>query len=287
METIRDIESLRAQVHNWRKSGESIAFVPTMGNLHAGHLSLVDIAANKADHVIVSIYVNPLQFGPNEDFDCYPRTLDDDLGKLLGTGVDLVFIPDNSSIYGSDGDIAQSSFCEVPVLSDILEGEYRPGFFRGVATVVLKLFHLVEPDIAVFGEKDFQQLLVIRKMVTDLCLPVSIISGETLRETDGLAMSSRNGYLSQSEREKSRKLYENLQRFKHLIEQGNSIDQAEEYCIEELSTAGFSVDYLTIREASGLQQVSDDDLLAGCEMVVLAAARLGKTRLIDNIKFVC
>ena len=283
MKTCLNIEQLRAQIQQWRADGERIAFVPTMGNLHEGHLSLVEIAQQKAARVVVSIYVNPLQFSPDEDFASYPRTLDDDLSKLEAMAVDLVFTPDDSMIY-PEGE-QQSTYVEVPQLSHIIEGEFRPGFFRGVATVVLKLFNMVQPDVAVFGEKDFQQLLVIRQMVKDLNLPVEIIGGQTKREADGLAKSSRNNYLSAAERESSRILSASLQACRRQIEQGVDVEQAENSCIKNLESHGFVVDYVTLRETSRLQKVSNDEVRAGCALVLLAAAKLGKTRLIDNIIF--
>jgi len=279
----QNIEQLRTQVSAWRDNNETIAFVPTMGNLHAGHLSLVEIAQQKAVRVVVSIYVNPLQFSPDEDFDTYPRTLEQDIEKLQAIGTDLIFTPDTSTIY-PQGD-QQSTFVEVPELSHIIEGEYRPGFFKGVATVVLKLFNMVQPDIAVFGEKDFQQLLVIRQMTADLNLPIKIIGGETKREKDGLAMSSRNNYLNSVEREKSRLLSETLMIFRSQIELGADIKQAEKLCIKKLENHGLIVDYVTLRETSGLKKVSDIDMLTTNELVVLAAVKVGKTRLIDNVKF--
>jgi len=277
-------EQLRAQVSEWRNRNETVAFVPTMGNLHAGHLSLVDIAREKAAHVVVSIYVNPLQFSPDEDFSSYPRTLDDDLKKLDAATVDLVFTPETTTIY-PDGE-EQSTFVEVPGLSQIIEGEFRPGFFKGVATVVLKLFNMVQPDYAIFGEKDFQQLLVIRRMVSDLKLPIEIIGAAIKRETDGLAMSSRNNYLNLLERGKSRLLSETLLSLRHQIEQGHGIEKAQRNAVEILQNHGFVVDYVTLRETTGLDNVSNDDILSNRELVILAAARMGKTRLIDNIKFV-
>ena len=277
-------EQLRAQVSEWRNRNETVAFVPTMGNLHAGHLSLVDIAREKAAHVVVSIYVNPLQFSPDEDFSSYPRTLDDDLEKLDAAAVDLVFTPETTTIY-PDGE-QQSTFVEVPGLSQIIEGEFRPGFFKGVATVVLKLFNMVQPDYAIFGEKDFQQLLVIRRMVSDLKLPIEIIGAAIKREPDGLAMSSRNNYLNLLERGKSRLLSETLLSLRHQIEQGHGIEKAQRNAVETLQNHGFVVDYVTLREATGLDNVSNDDILSNRELVILAAARMGKTRLIDNIKFV-
>ena len=288
MQTCQNIEPLRTQISQWRSANETIAFVPTMGNLHEGHLSLVEIAQQKASRVVVSIYVNPLQFSPDEDFASYPRTLEDDLTKLEAMGVDLVFTPDDSMIY-PDGE-QRSTYVEVPVLSHIIEGEFRPGFFKGVATVVLKLLNMVQPDIAVFGEKDFQQLLIIQQMVNDLNLPIEIIGGQTKREADGLAKSSRNNYLSSTERENSRMLSDSIMACRCQIEQGTDIAQAEKTCIEALINHGFIVDYVTLRETSRLETVSNDELLpnkeqTSKELVILAAAKLGKTRLIDNMIF--
>lgn len=282
------LEPLRLQLKQWRSDKETIAFVPTMGNLHDGHLSLVEIAQKNADRVVVSIYVNPLQFSPDEDFESYPRTMDADLDKLAALGVDLVFTPDNSIIY-PQGEL-QNTFVEVPVLSHIIEGEFRPDFFRGVATIVLKLFNMVQPDVAVFGEKDFQQLLIIKQMVKDLSLPIEIIGGETLREPDGLAMSSRNIYLSEEERKLGRVLSETLQLFRDQVEQGVAIKQVERVCVGALENQGLLVDYVTIRETSCLDAVSDDwiadNLATEKELVVLAAIKVGKTRLIDNLRFI-
>lgn len=282
MENCQNVEQLRSVVKTWRNKNETIAFVPTMGNLHAGHLSLVKIAQQKADRVVVSIYVNPLQFSPDEDFASYPRTLDEDLKQLEAIGVDLVFTPDTAVIY-PDGE-QQSTFVEVPVLSHIIEGKFRPGFFKGVATVVLKLFNMVQPDYAVFGEKDFQQLLIIRQMVKDLNLPIEVIAGAIKREGDGLAMSSRNNYLNAAERENSRILSKTLRDIRHLIEQGTGIKEAEKNGIKALENHGYVVDYVTIRSAIDLEKVSNDDIFIVRELIVLAAARLGKTRLIDNLK---
>jgi pantoate--beta-alanine ligase len=280
----QNLQQLREQIKHWRNENETVAFVPTMGNLHAGHLSLVEIAREKAARVVVSIYVNPLQFSPDEDFASYPRTLQEDLNKLDAAGVDLVFTPETKTIY-PDGE-QRSTFVEVPQLSQIIEGKSRPGFFKGVATVVLKLFNMVQPDYAIFGEKDFQQLLVIRKMVNDLNLPIEIIGAAIKREQDGLAMSSRNNYLSSPEREKSCLLSETLRNLRHQIEQGLDIDTALRNCIETLQGYDFVVDYVTLRDAAGLENVSNDDILNNRELVILAAARMGKTRLIDNVKFV-
>lgn len=283
MQSCQNIGQLRKQISEWHSDNETIAFVPTMGNLHQGHLSLVEIAQQKASRVVVSVYVNPLQFSPGEDFASYPRTLEQDLKNLQAIGVDLVFTPDDAIIY-PDGE-QHSAYVEVPVLSHIIEGEFRPGFFKGVATVVLKLFNMVQPDIAVFGEKDFQQLLVIRQMVNDLNLPIEIIGGQTKREADGLAKSSRNNYLSPAERETSRILSESLMLCRCQIEQGADIVQAENACVEALESHGFIVDYVTLRETSRLEKVSNDEITLNQELVILAAAKLGKTRLIDNIIF--
>lgn len=282
MVTHQSVEPLRAQISLWRNKGQRIAFVPTMGNLHDGHLSLVELAKQHADRVVVSIYVNPLQFAPDEDFASYPRTLEEDMAKLEVIDVDLVFIPHSEQIY-PEGEHA-SCFVEVPVLSHIIEGEFRPGFFRGVATVVLKLFNLVQPDIAVFGEKDYQQLMIIRQMVTDLCLPIEIIGGTTRREPDWLAMSSRNTYLTAEEREKSVLLSLALKNAKQQIDSGSDFETVEAESIMFLSEHGFKVDYVTVREASTLKKVSGRELDEKYEVIILAAARIGTTRLIDNIK---
>ena len=279
----KSIKQLRAQISEWRNNKEMIAFVPTMGNLHAGHLSLVELAQQKAVHVVVSIYVNPLQFSPDEDFSSYPRTLESDLKKLEDIGTDLVFVPDTSMIYPRGE--AQSSFVEVPVLSHVIEGEFRPGFFKGVCTVVLKLFNMVQPDYAVFGEKDFQQLLIIKQMVDDLDLPIEIVAAAIKRESDGLAMSSRNNYLDSSNREKSCFLSQALMTCRDQIEQGISVGQAEKNCIDTLQNHGFLVDYVTLRETIGLEKVSNNDIAANNEVIILAAAKIGETRLIDNMKF--
>jgi pantoate--beta-alanine ligase len=282
---VKDIKQLREQTASWRKNDERIAFVPTMGNLHAGHLSLVEIAQQKATRVVVSIYVNPLQFSPDEDFSSYPRTLEDDLKQLEKLAVDLVFIPDSEAIY-PQGE-RQSTVVDVPVLSNIIEGQFRPGFFKGVATVVLKLFNMVQPDIAVFGEKDFQQLLVIKQMVKDLNLPVEIIGGETKREAHGLAMSSRNNYLSAEERIHAQTLYQALLHYRQQIEQGKDIKKAESNCVKALKNHGFRVDYVTLRETTMLSEVVElKSDKKPAERVILAAVKLGDTRLIDNVTFV-
>ena len=280
----QNIKQLREQTAMWRKNDERIAFVPTMGNLHDGHLSLVEIAHQHAVRVVVSIYVNPLQFAPGEDFASYPRTLEDDLKQLQMLAVDLVFTPDTQMVYPNGEQ--QSTFVQVPKLSDILEGEFRPGFFTGVCTVVLKLFNMVQPDCAVFGEKDFQQLLVVRQMVNDLDLPVEIIAGAIKREADGLAMSSRNNYLNSADRATSRYLSKALAFCRQQIDRGVSVDEAEKNAVDTLQKHGFIVDYVTLREAERLEKVSLADIKANTELVILAAAKLGNTRLIDNVRFV-
>lgn len=282
MTNVETLAQLRAQLKHWRNNNETVAFVPTMGNLHAGHLSLVEIAKQHATRIVVSIYVNPLQFSPDEDFASYPRTLAQDLEELQAAAVDLVFTPKTETIY-PDGE-QLCTFVEVPGLSHILEGQFRPGFFRGVATVVLKLFNMVQPDYAVFGEKDFQQLLVIRQMVNDLNLPIEIIGGAIKREADGLAMSSRNTYLSSSQREKSRLLSASLMVLRDQIMHGADLESARKSCVQTLENHGFVVDYVAVRETTGLDNVSNN--MKDSKLVILAAAWMGKTRLIDNIKFV-
>jgi len=277
------IEQLQAQISQWRDNGESIAFVPTMGHLHDGHLSLVNIAKQKASRVVVCIYVNPLQFSPDEDFGSYPRTLNDDLEKLKTLDTDLIFLPDSNMIYPSGE--RNSAFVEIPELSHIIEGKFRPNFFRGVATVVLKLFNLVQPDVAVFGEKDFQQLLIIRRLVADMCLPIEIIGGATKREANGLAMSSRNAYLNDNELDNSRLFLACLKAFQHQVEAGESLKKAQEICVTSLESEGFVVDYVTLRETSKLDSVLDSEIVKNEELIILAAVKLGKTRLIDNLKF--
>ncbi len=261
-----------------RQAGESIALVPTMGNLHAGHLSLVDIARQRADKVVVSIFVNPMQFDQAEDLANYPRTLQADLALLGERGVDYVFTPAVSEIYPE----GQQSMTRVivPGISSDLEGASRAGHFEGVATVVAKLFHIVQPSMAIFGEKDFQQLLVIRKMVEDLNFPVRIYSGPTVRAADGLALSSRNSRLTPSQRRLAPQLYRLLQRIEGLLRDGaKNFATMEEKALALLATRAFEPDYLTIRNARTLAPATAED----DELVVLAAVRLGDVRLIDNI----
>lgn len=281
MRTVHRVDELRAAVGGWRRAGERVALVPTMGNLHAGHLALLKRAREVAERSIVSIFVNPLQFGPAEDFDAYPRTLLADSDKLHAAGNDLVFAPEVSVMYPRPQ--AQQTRVEVPGISDILCGASRPGHFIGVATVVCKLLNQVKPDIALFGEKDFQQLLVIRRMVEDLNLDVEIIGYPTVRESDGLAMSSRNGYLSAEERARAPALFSTLQDVKTGLESGRrDFSALEAEAGRRLGENGFRCDYLSIRRASDLVEPSPED----DELVIVAAAFLGKTRLIDNLSVI-
>lgn len=279
MKTIQDRADLRATVHAWRTAGQRIAFVPTMGNLHAGHGDLVTRARKLADRVIVSIFVNPMQFGPNEDFAQYPRTPAEDADLLSNLGADALFIPDAADIYPEG--FEHSTFIDVPGLTDILCGAFRPGHFRGVATVVAKLFNLVAPDLAVFGEKDFQQLMVIRHMVADLCMPIEIIGAPTVRESDGLAMSSRNRYLSAADRAAAPAIFKALTAAIDRLKAGDrDFGAIERGGGESLATAGFQLDYFAVRDVANLQTPTP----ATRECVVLTAARIGKARLIDNLR---
>lgn len=280
MITVETAVALREHITRLRQDGKRIAFVPTMGNLHAGHVRLMQEARRHAPAVVASVYVNPLQFGQNEDFDSYPRTPAHDKVALLSAGVDVLFKPAEVEMYPR-GKTAQT-FVEVPGLSHDLCGAFRPGHFRGVATVVNRLFNLVAPDVAMFGKKDYQQWLVIRLMTTDLGLPVEIIGVDTVREPDGLAMSSRNNYLSPEERKIAPRLYETLQRLRErVLREGMHLAAAEENAVIDLQTDGFRPDYVNIRRQSDLQLPGAKDR----ELVALAAVWLGRTRLIDNMEF--
>jgi pantoate--beta-alanine ligase len=279
MLTIQDTIQLRALVRQWRQAGERIAFVPTMGNLHQGHLQLVDTAKQKADRVVVSIFVNPMQFGPNEDLDNYPRTLAQDCQGLMEHGADVVFTPTPELMYPRG--LAVQTYVEVPLLGDHHCGASRAGHFRGVSTIVTKLFNLVQPDIACFGQKDYQQLAIIRQMVADLSIPVEIIGVPTTRAEDGLALSSRNGYLTAEQRAAAPALYRTLQWMKQQLNQGkNDLRVLEQQAKEQLKVAGFHADYINISNRQTLIPASDQS----APLVILAAAYLGKTRLIDNIE---
>jgi pantoate--beta-alanine ligase len=275
MEIVRSVAELRERVGGWRLTGNRISLVPTMGALHDGHMSLVRGAVDQSDRRIVSIFVNPTQFAPSEDFDTYPRDESRDLAMLEQAEVDLVYAPDVTQMY-RDG---HSTKVEVQGLSQILEGQFRPHFFIGVATVVAKLLIQVSPDIAIFGEKDYQQLCVIRAMARDLDLPVQILGGETVRESDGLAMSSRNTYLSNTERTLAPRLHHEITGVARRVAGGEPIEIACSDATHQLDAAGFSsIDYVTVRDAETLDIPSQ-----GRPMRVLAAAWLGKTRLIDNV----
>lgn len=280
MNTLHSIAQLRAALSRARQDGKRIGLVPTMGNLHAGHITLVEKARQRTDFVVVSIFVNPLQFAAGEDLDSYPRTLEADQHKLLDAGANLVFAPSVKEMY--PGGMQGHTRISVPVVSEGLCGASRPGHFEGVATVVSKLLNIVQPDLAVFGQKDFQQLAVIRKMTQDLCLPVQIMGEPTVRAEDGLALSSRNGYLSDAERQTAPVLYQTLQSIANQI-QGGQRDYAAliEQARKQLENAGLRADYLDLRDAISLNPVTLDTT----DMVVLAAAYLGKTRLIDNLHF--
>jgi pantoate--beta-alanine ligase len=279
MDIVASTADLRARVHAWRGRQERIAFVPTMGNLHAGHLKLVRHARAIAGHVVVSIFVNPMQFGTGEDYDTYPRTLEADTAALGQADADLLFVPSVDEIY--PGEMVNTTRVVVPGLGDILCGAFRPGFFTGVATVVTRLLNLVQPDVAVFGEKDYQQLVLIRRMTRELCLPVNIEGVATERETDGLAMSSRNGYLSPAERATAAILYRTLGEVKAAVEGGSDdYPVLERTAMSALTRAGFRPDYVSIRRATDLGEPTAGDTV----LRVLAAAWLGPARLIDNLE---
>lgn len=273
-----DSVALRRQISAWRQSGQRVAFVPTMGNLHAGHYCLVQRARQLADRVVVSIFVNPSQFGPEEDYARYPRTFDDDSAGLRDSGADLLFYPDVAEIYPRP--FSCMAQVDIPGLSNILCGAFRPGHFSGVMTIVCKLFNLVQPDVALFGEKDYQQLTLIRRMVDDLGMPVSIEGVPTVREPGGLALSSRNQYLSKEERAVAPLLYQCLKDAAAELAAGERDWSAiENSQVSRLSDGGFRPDYFSIRNAATLAEPQPDD----ARFVVLAAAWLGKARLIDNL----
>jgi pantoate--beta-alanine ligase len=279
MDIVTKIAAVREHVRRWRSEGRRVAFVPTMGNLHAGHVSLIEAARRYGERFVASIFVNPMQFGPNEDFAHYPRTPTQDERMLAEAGCNLMFMPDVAEIY--PGGSERATRVEVPGLSRILDGEYRPGHFEGVSTIVASLFHIVEPDVAVFGEKDFQQLTVIRRMVSDLCLPVEIVGAPTVRDADGLAMSSRNQYLTATERPVAPRIYETLQAAAQRLSSGEAdFASIERFGVETLTKVGMKPDYFAIRRAQDLGAPAPDTK----HLVVLTAARLGKARLIDNIQ---
>ena len=278
----QNVAELKREVARLRAAGRRIAFVPTLGNLHAGHRHLMEQARRHADAVVASVYVNPLQFGPTEDFSAYPRTPEPDRALLEAAGVDLLFLPDDAAIYPRGR--ALSTRIEVPDVSDILCAAARPGHFRGVATVVTRLFNLVAPDVALFGKKDYQQLLVIRLMTADFGLPIEIVGVDTVRDADGLAMSSRNAYLSPAEQRIAPKLYATLQTLAGRIGNRGASESGfaalEAQAAEQLETAGFRPDYVSVRRQQDLALPGPGDR----QLVILAAAWLGRARLIDNLE---
>ncbi|MFD2191987.1 pantoate--beta-alanine ligase [Pistricoccus aurantiacus] len=277
MRTLHEIDALRQALNEARHRGKRIALVPTMGNLHAGHLALVTAARAQADLVVVTVFVNPLQFGLGEDLDAYPRTLAEDQAGLENAGCDLLFAPSTATLYPRGLD--SLTRVSVPGVSEGLCGASRPGHFDGVATVVTLLFNLVQPDIACFGEKDYQQLAVIRQLVADLHFPVRIVGVPIVRAEDGLALSSRNGYLDAEQRARAPALYRTLQALKVALEQGAPVAQSIGAALEQLRERGFIPDYLEVRRAGDLGPLLDSSR----EVVILAAAKLGPTRLIDNL----
>ncbi len=276
--TVTALDALRAQVGQWKRAGLRIGFVPTMGNLHAGHHSLVRLARQQVDRVVASVFVNPTQFGPNEDFARYPRTPDADAAGLAAAGCDVLWMPEVATMYpfGSDNAVR----IRVPGVTDVLEGAHRPGHFDGVATVVARLFLQVQPDVAAFGRKDYQQLAVIRYLVRDLAFPIELLAAQTLREPDGLAMSSRNQYLSATERPVAATIHGTLLRMRDATLGGTPRLAVEDQARAALASAGFDVDYAVVRTPELLEPKD----IPG-PRVALVAARLGRTRLIDNLEF--
>ncbi|HEY5970882.1 MAG TPA: pantoate--beta-alanine ligase [Pseudoxanthomonas sp.] len=279
IETVTELEALRARVNGWKREGLRVGFVPTMGNLHAGHYSLVMLARQYADRVVSSVFVNPTQFGPNEDFTRYPRTPEADTTGLEGAGCDVLWLPTVESMYPFGIELAAK--INVPGVSGVLEGAHRPGHFDGVCTVVTRLFNQVQPDVAAFGKKDFQQLAVIRQMVRDLAFPIEILGGSIVRESDGLAMSSRNQYLTAHERPRAAEIRRTLLAMRDGIAAGQPRNAVETDASRRLAAAGFAVDYAAVRRPD----LSTPDNGEKSAKVALIAAKLGKTRLIDNLEF--
>lgn len=278
MQVISSKQELHEQLREWRHHDDHIALVPTLGNLHAGHIKLVELAREHAERVVVSVYVNPTQFGEDEDFEDYPRTLERDTRRLKQIGADVLFVPDDDTVYPYGHDCA--TVVSVPGLTENFCGASRPGHFDGVTTVVARLFALVQPDVAVFGQKDYQQQLIIRFMTEDLSLPIRIITAETVREDDGLAMSSRNQYLTEEERAVAPLLHDTLSELGSALQNGKrDFEELEKIAIGRLEKAGFGIDYVAVRRAQNLAPPDRD-----CdELVVIAAVHLGEARLIDNI----
>jgi pantoate--beta-alanine ligase len=278
IDVVTELTALRGLVSGWKRVGQRVALVPTMGNLHTGHFSLIELARRHADRVVASVFVNPTQFGPNEDFNRYPRTPEADSVGLAEAGCDAMWLPSVETMYpyGVNATVRVS----VPGVTETLEGAHRPGHFDGVATVVARLFNQVQPDVAVFGRKDYQQLAVIRYMVRDLAFPIEIIAAETRREADGLAMSSRNQYLSAEERPVATEISRTLQRMREALRSGAVRTEVEAQATERLAKAGYEVDYAVIRD----RELGVPPEGPGAR-VALIAARLGRTRLIDNLEF--
>jgi len=279
LETITELDDLRARVRQWKREGLRVALVPTMGNLHAGHYSLVMLARQYADRVVSSVFVNPTQFGPNEDFTRYPRTPEADMTGLAGAGCDVLWLPTVESMYPYGVELAAK--VHVPGVSSLLEGAHRPGHFDGVCTVVSRLFNQVQPDVAAFGKKDYQQLAVIRQMVADLAFPIELLPGSIVRETDGLAMSSRNQYLTNDERPRAAVIRRVLIGMRDASVAGQSRSEVEADARRQLSEVGFEVDYSVVRRPD----LGEPEAGETGPRVALIAAKLGRTRLIDNIEW--
>jgi pantoate--beta-alanine ligase len=283
MRTVHSIAELREQLSAWQQQGLSVGFAPTMGNLHRGHISLITAAKARCDKVVSSVFVNPLQFGPNEDLEAYPRTLSADQSQLQAAGCDLLFAPPVEEMYPA-GQAAVSNVI-VPELTLDHCGDSRPGHFDGVTTVVAKLFNLVQPQSAFFGKKDFQQLRVIKQMVVDLCFPIEVVGVETCREDDGLAMSSRNQYLTTDERQSAPQLRQTLLAAKDSLLSGKPVSVVTDEAQKVLMAAGFEPDYFNICDANSLQR-QNGVYESAQSWVILAAAKLGKARLLDNIELI-
>ncbi|WP_145477978.1 pantoate--beta-alanine ligase [Stenotrophomonas rhizophila] len=279
IDTVTELSRLRAVVNGWKREGLRVALVPTMGNLHAGHYSLVTLARQYADRVVSSVFVNPTQFGPNEDFTRYPRTPEADTTGLEQAGCDVLWLPTVESMYPFGVELAAS--VNVPGISSLLEGAHRPGHFDGVCTVVSRLFNQVQPDVAAFGKKDYQQLAVIRQMVEDLAFPIQIVGGDIVRETDGLAMSSRNQYLNAEQRPVSTTIHQVLLGMREGFIAGKPRSQIEAEAAAALQATGFQVDYAVVRKPDLSEPADSED----GNRVALIAARIGTTRLIDNLEF--
>jgi pantoate--beta-alanine ligase len=280
MRTVGDLRALRACIRAWKQDGQRVGFVPTMGNLHAGHFSLVDLARRYADRVVASVFVNPTQFGPNEDFTRYPRTLAEDSVGLVEHNCDLLFAPSVEVMYPFGPEHAIR--IHVSEIGDTLEGAHRPGHFDGVATVVAKLFAMVEPDVAVFGQKDWQQLLVVRRLVQELAFPLEVVAGPITRADDGLALSSRNRYLDAHQRTRASELHATLEWMRDSFNDGHARAAIEGAAVRRLERAGFHPDYAVVRRAEDLAVPGEGERSG---LMALVAAKLGETRLIDNLAF--